>query len=80
MIKKLLAIVVLGLLYSCSNAENNKMKMIEKCADKEMDYESVKLSINEKIQDYDYREAFAGCENLLKKNPETFKAYYILKK
>ena len=38
------------------------------------------LSIKEKIQDYDYREAFAGCENLLKKNPETFKAYYILKK
>ena len=53
--KKLLAIVVLGLLlFSCSNSESDKMKMIEICADIEFENESGVeptdvLSIKEKI-------------------------------
>ena len=84
--KKLLAIVVLGLfLFSCSNSESDKMKMIEICADIEFENESGVeptdvLSIKEKINlDKDYEDWFVICENALKKNPETFKAKYILK-
>ena len=84
--KKLLVIVVPGLLlFSCSNSESDKMKMIEICADIEFENESGVeptdvLSIKEKINlDKDYEDWFVICENALKKNPETFKAKYILK-
>ena len=87
MIKKFLVIVVLGLfLFSCSNSESDKMKMIETCADIEYQNETGVeptdlLTIKEKInEDSDYEDWFVICENALKKNPETFKAKYILKK
>ena len=82
--KKLLGIVVLGLfLVSCSDAENDKLKKIEVCADIEYEKQwEVKigsdLTINEKINaDEDYEEWFIKCENALKKNPSTYKAKYL---
>ena len=81
--KKLLGIVVLGLLLvSCSDTENDKLNKIEVCADFEYEKTYGKigsdLTINEKINaDNDYEELFMLCENALTKNPSTFKAKYL---
>ena len=79
--KKLLGIVVLGLLMiSCSELSNDKLKKIEICADTEYEKTRGKLSgsIKEKLnKDKYYENFFVRCENALINNPETFKAKYL---
>ena len=85
--KKILGILVLGLLLaSCSEMnEKKKSKNIEKCADFEYFkvYEAPseevlsKMSINAKLKVPVYENTFAQCEDYLKKNPQTFKEKYL---
>tara|TARA_Y100000294_G_scaffold156365_1_gene157200 strand:- start:286 stop:558 length:273 start_codon:yes stop_codon:yes gene_type:complete len=88
--KKLLAIVVLVLLVSCSETNPNKSKKIEKCADyeylkwdaiwgeKEATKEKLsKATLKNKLKASKYEEAFVQCENYLKENPQTFREKYL---
>ena len=89
--KKLLAIVVLGLLVSCSDSETDlekKSKMIEVCADREfVERESDKKSpfyiktkskpLIFKLENHRYEDLFSRCEKYLQQNPITFKEKYL---
>ena len=87
--KKLLAIIVLGLTISCSDSETDykkKSKMIEICADHEYpknyrDYNSAVKDkpLKIKLQKGNYERTFAACESYLKKNSITFKEKYLNK-
>tara|TARA_B100001057_G_scaffold177406_1_gene178227 strand:- start:271 stop:537 length:267 start_codon:yes stop_codon:yes gene_type:complete len=87
--KKLLAIVVLGLAISCSDSETDykkKSKMIEICADHEYpknyrDYNSAVKgkALKIKLQKGKYERIFSACESYLKKNSITFKEKYLNK-
>tara|TARA_B100000963_G_scaffold289520_1_gene259038 strand:+ start:188 stop:448 length:261 start_codon:yes stop_codon:yes gene_type:complete len=85
--KKLLAIVVLGLLYSCSDNEaefKKKSKMIETCADYEYPKNFRSFSIKgvplkAKLEKKSYERVFKYCEAYLKKNAVTFKEKYLNK-
>ena len=94
--KKLLGIVVLGLLLSCSekDQELDKSELIENCADEVYSYNpedwyelgkikytdraswSAVDNLKTKLTNEIYTRAFAYCENLLEKNPITFKEKY----
>ena len=89
--KKLLGIVVLGLLlFSCSESESNfqkKSKKIETCADFEFKkrYKDSNISktglygksLKDKLKQKRYEILFADCETYLKTNPTTFEEKYI---
>ena len=85
--KKLLGILVLGLLVtSCSETnKKKKSKMIEKCADFEYlvfndppkEGSLSTMSIKYKLKFSAYERKFALCENYLKSNPTTFKEKYL---
>ena len=76
--KKLLGIVIIGLLFSCSE---NKSKMIEACADKEYpkfySFDIKGKSLKRKIQQNSYYRTYTECENILKENPVAFKEKYL---
>ena len=84
--KKLLSIIVLGLMF-CGNAYAEtykiKAKKIETCADHEFeedadtdgDIKNKNLSQKAKIKDYQVM--MAKCEELLKKYPITFNEVYM---
>jgi len=91
--KKLLGILVLGLLVSCSDSETDlekKSKMIEVCADREFvdrkaDHEDLFSDVVspsdkpliEKLENYEYEDMFSRCEKYLQQNPITFKEKYL---
>ena len=85
-IKKLLAIMVLGLLLSgCSETnDNKKLTIIENCADTELPRTNKKATkeilsktpLKKKLTFGDYTRIFSACEDAFKKNPETIKAKY----
>tara|TARA_R110000744_G_scaffold368831_1_gene478858 strand:- start:73 stop:324 length:252 start_codon:yes stop_codon:yes gene_type:complete len=78
--KKLLAIVVLGLaLTSCSEySDYNKRKMLEKCADEMFEKEKgiqpvLKLELKGKLLHDFYNIVYGNCEDDLKTHPIRFK-------
>ena len=89
--KKLLAILVLGLLVSCSDSETDlekKSKMIEVCADREFierESDTKSLFYTEtkskplifKLKTQRYENIFSRCEKYLQQNPITFKEKYL---
>ena len=84
--KKLLGIVVLGLLLaSCSETNNDKKKveMIEICADYQWNLKTGAyifardVELNIKLDDPRYSSFFAKCETFFEKNPITFKEKYL---
>jgi len=90
--KKLLAIVVLGLLLtSCSNKEEEEVKLLERCANNIFMDNKVfwvpssrsergmitRRELQQKLTTSNaYRKSFAYCENLLEESPVTFKEAY----
>ena len=85
--KKLLGILVLGLLISCSDSETNskkQSKMIEICAEQEYpleykDYNRVIKGkpLKTKLKNWKYEKIFSACETYLKKYPVTFKERFL---
>ena len=81
--KNFRAILLLFLLFSCSDSNNKKIKLIEMCADYEYGKEWVvdnleDFSIKDKLLFYEenYEKWLVMCEKALKETPETFKAKY----
>ena len=80
--KKLLSIIVLGLLLSgCS--DNNSIKLLEKCANQKITKvgytnEYTDKPLEEKLSDGNnpYLKYFKECEIELKNTPKTFKQLY----